>query len=334
MRKKSMLNRIIFGYVTGILISCAAQTVCAQYTTTVSIISGAPGQQITGKLEKNSGALLTELNNAQGEGRNLSLGKIEMDKNAASSLMTMWEICPFRCDELEIAERCLKTSSGGYQVRNIPVIMEPRKGERFEEDKYQEIVLNFDATGRVTDLCFALKKTQYEQIMRTGLEVTDLRRRAMVIEFVEQFRTAYNRKDIKYLEDIFSDDALIITGKVIQRKSVEGAGFGPNTDVEYDVTDKKTYLNKLSGVFQRNDRINVLFEDIKVSSRGGKQSNIYGVKLVQHWNTSSYSDKGYLFLVWDFKDENKPVIHVRTWQPFENTPKEKVFELSNFPEIK
>ncbi|MDR1338445.1 MAG: nuclear transport factor 2 family protein [Prevotellaceae bacterium] len=331
MKKK---NNYYYRLTVGCLCLLMAHTAKAQYTTSIELISGTPNAKIKAKMEKNGGALLTELNNAQGEARNLSLGKIEIDKSAVSSLTTMWEICPFRCDELEIVERCLNTPSGGYQIRNIPAIMEPRKGERFDEDKYQELVLNFDASGRISDLCFAINKNQYMQIMRTGLETTDLRRRAMVIEFVEQFRTAYNRKDLDYIRDIFSDDALIITGKVVERKSAdEVGGYKLKSDVEYKVQNKEQYIDGLTRVFGNNTRINVVFEDIKVNKHGTKDE-IYGVKLIQHWNSGSYSDKGYLFLLWDFKDENKPKIHVRTWQPYDETPEDKIIDIHTFKQEK
>ena len=29
-----------------------------------------------------------------------------------------------------------------------------------------------------------------------------------------------------------------------------------------------------------------------------------------------YSDDGYLFMLWDFRDDSMPQIHVRTWQPY------------------
>ena len=37
--------------------------------------------------------------------------------------------------------------------------------------------------------------------------------------------------------------------------------------------------------------------------------------MMQGWNTTNYSDVGYLLLVIDFADDDKPLIHVRTWQP-------------------
>lgn len=312
------------------LLFAFATTLHAQYETIVEV-SNCPNATVKQAIEQNGSKLLTELNNAQGEKRGLSLKGINISQEASESLFTMWEVCPFRCDELEILEPCLNRSNGGYQVRNIPMIMEPRSGEKFDEDKYQEVVLNYDAQGRITDLCFAISTSQYKQIMRQNLEVTDLRRRSLVIDFVEQFRTAYNRKDMSFLENVFSDDALIITGKVVKRVAYDKGKTTPDQQADVVLTSqtKKEYLTKLAGVFKRTARINVVFEDVKVAKQHNND-NIYGVKLIQHWNADTYSDKGYLFLLWDFKDEAQPQIHVRAWQPFEETPEEKVLGLGNF----
>lgn len=44
---------------------------------------------------------------------------------------------------------------------------------------------------------------------------------------------------------------------------------------------------------------------------------IYGVSLRQQYKSDRYADDGYLFLLWDFRNESMPLIHVRTWQPAE-----------------
>ena len=42
----------------------------------------------------------------------------------------------------------------------------------------------------------------------------------------------------------------------------------------------------------------------------------YGVRLRQTWKSSTYSDEGLLFLLFEFPtDGSDPIIHVRTWQP-------------------
>ena len=119
---------------------------------------------------------------------------------------------------------------------------------------------------------------------------------------------------MNFLDQIFSEDALIITGKVI--KTVKSDVKINNTKIKYNRQDKKTYLTNLANVFKQNKRINVIFDEIKVVKHSAKKG-YYGVTLKQGWSSDNYSDGGYLFLLWDFTNPDAPQIHVRTWQPEE-----------------
>ena len=58
------------------------------------------------------------------------------------------------------------------------------------------------------------------------------------------------------------------------------------------------------------------FDDVKIVKHPDpKKEGIYGVTVHQRWNSSNYSDEGYVFMVWDFTQPDEPQIHVRTWQP-------------------
>ena len=334
MSKNKYTRGNIFTYSLIVWCLTFVSPIMAQYRTEVTV-TDANSLALENAMNRNATQLLTEFNYAQGEKRSLYLNNIGITPETKETIELLWEICPFRCDELEIVERCLITSSGN-QIRNIPIIMEPRTGELFDDDKYQEIVLSFDRQGNISDLFFSLSSNQYKDIMRTGLPVEDLRKRSIVVDFVERFRTAYNRKDLDFLRNIFSNDALIITGKVI--KAEKNIDFRSQPEkIQYNVYKKEEYLNSLERVFKNNSYLNIIFEDIKVRSHATKDY-LFGVKLVQHWNSSNYSDKGYLFLLWDFGSEDDqrnrpneyPKIHVRTWQPYDETPKEELFDLVDF----
>ena len=82
--------------------------------------------------------------------------------------------------------------------------------------------------------------------------------------------------------------------------------------------------------------IRVQFSDISVSKHP-TIDGYYGVMLRQGYESSNYSDEGYLFMLWDFRDEANPQIHVRTWQPYwldeahsERLDERKVFNINNF----
>jgi hypothetical protein len=152
------------------------------------------------------------------------------------------------------------------------------------------------------------------------------------LDFLENYRTAYNRKDISYIKKVFSDNALIITGTVLKEKSGSHNDYmGLNKEqVKYQLFTKKDYLKKLTRVFNRNEWITVGFDSISVV-RHPKYPNIYGVNLLQKWNSKYYSDLGYLFLLVDFKREDAPEIWVRSWQEEKTiTSNNEIIDLGNF----
>ena len=84
-------------------------------------------------------------------------------------------------------------------------------------------------------------------------------------------------------------------------------------DVEYDVLNKKQYIEKLRKIFKNNKFINVKFSDVTVV-KIPKKDDIYGVFLKQDWRTSRYHDEGLLYLKVDFSDRDFPMIQVRDAQ--------------------
>ena len=62
----------------------------------------------------------------------------------------------------------------------------------------------------------------------------------------------------------------------------------------------------------------------------GAVQNIYGLTLHQKFEHSSLNDEGWLFLLWNFNDPEKPQIHVRTWQPDQVVAKDGVYTLDDF----
>ena len=146
------------------------------------------------------------------------------------------------------------------------------------------------------------------------------------------FRSAYNRKDIPLIASMYSDDVLIITGKVIRPTGDKMSGMDQET-VKYVKQNKEQYMTRLQSVFNNNKYVNIGFDDISVLHHPGAE-NIYGVTLRQAWRTSNYSDDGWLFLAIEFNDNSDMLIHVRTWQPYmlngKVFPREQVFQLGQF----
>ena len=295
----------------------------------ISISDGIDNQSVKTKMETKMSALLTEINAAQASGRALNFTNLNLSNSVQMSLSMLWENSPFMCTDDEIVERCLTTASG-YQVRNIPLMMKPRADRNFGESEYQEAVISFDRQGNIESFYLSISMNLYMNVIRDNKEVTDLRRRQLILDYVEQFRTSYNTKDIQFLEQVFSDDALIITGKVISQKK---DNMKLPDKIIYKKQTKQEYLTNLRRVFANNSYIKVTFDDIKVK-RHSTNPNFYGVTLHQGYTSSNYHDDGYLFLLWDFSNEDQPQIHVRTWQPDQingdRIPDDEIFSLNDF----
>lgn len=319
------MKRLLLGlsFIIFYLSFCVAQV-------SFSISDGIDNAAIKTKMENIVTRMLNEINAAQEAGRSLDFSAMgNIGTRVQQSMAMLWENSPFVCTDEEIIEHCLTTGSG-YQVRNIPLMMKPTGEREFGEDEYQEAVISFDKQGNVESFYLSISMNLYMNVIKSNLELTDLRRRQLILDYVEQFRTAYNQKDINFLNQVYSDDALIITGKVIMQKHAEGF---TSQKIQYNKQSKEQYIRNLRGIFARNSYIKVTFDEIEVM-RHPVNPNFYGVTLKQGWTAGRYHDDGYLFLLWDFTNEDAPQIHVRTWQPDKingrSLPKDEVFSLSDF----
>lgn len=320
------MKKIFFMAVLSFMFSM----VSAQNNVDFEIADGLSNATLRTRMEQQVSKLLTAINTAESNGRNVNFNGIDIDDMASHSIVMLWGNVRFRTLDDEIVTNCIRLGGGqfsGWQVRNIEVEMKPLD-ETYKENKIQEVSIDFDKNGRIVDFNFTLGINQYMRIMKEGVELDDLDRRMQILHYVEQFRNAYNQKDINFMDAVFSEDALIITGKVIRRVPNELQIRSTRPEIQYTKQSKQQYLANLKRVFARNGYINVKFDEIKVL-RHGANPNFYGVTLIQHWNSSTYSDEGILFLVWNFENPDSPQINVRTWQPME-TPDDDIFTLDNF----
>ena len=301
-----------------LFVSVMSLTASAQYSTDFTVTE-LEDDELCANIDMAVSGLLTAFNNAQATGSTPSISGFDITPKVNEDIMKLWADCPFRCAETEVVERAVKTPHGEYQVRNIPLIMMPVEGQSKDVSwkKYQEGVFTLDKEGMVVDFHLALDADLYIKVMSNAAAVEDFERRQLILEYVERFRNAYCLKDMDFLQQIFSDDALIITGKVVKQvKSDINRQSLNNAKIEYSKQNKKQYLTNLAKVFKANKRINVSFDEIQVVKHPAKEA-FYGVTLKQGWSSDRYSDDGYVFLLWDFTNPDAPQIHVRTWQPTE-----------------
>lgn len=278
----------------------------------MTIVDGIRNQAIKQRMERGISQLLSEINRACAQERPLQLDNIDMALSGKRSLQALWQNLHFLCEDNQIVERCL-TSAEGYVIRNIYTQVNPMV-EGYNDEPERALTIRLTREGQIASVTMAASDAVYGRIMEQGLSVTDMERRITILSFVENYRSFYDEKDLKSIDRVFSDDAIIITGTVPMQKSHTGDMQSWREKITYKVQSKPQYLNSLAANFKRNKYIKVTFSDVEVV-RHPANPNYYGVTLHQHWKSSTYEDDGYLLLIWEFHEGQDPIIHYRTWQP-------------------
>lgn len=213
--------------------------------------------------------------------------------------------------------------NGEITCRSLPMSFSFNGNRRtFVED----IVFTMTQEGKIDAISFGLNKPAVDDIMNQTSWGDDVRK--VLINFLESYKTAYALKRYDYINSIFSDDALIITGSVLKHKVVNEGQPMSKEAVKYTRQTKSEFMKRLKHIFAGNEYINLRFADNQVR-KSGVGGEIYGIQIKQDYFSSSYGDTGYLFLMVDLNNPKEPIIHVRTWQP-EKDPDFGLIDLSHF----
>ncbi len=172
--------------------------------------------------------------------------------------------------------------------------------------------------------------SSFAQTKSMEMNNADKRRREFIEDFLRTYVSAYEKKQVDYISQFFSTNALIIT----ETKELAKCGdeMVPNTTKKRPykliVEDKNEYIKRLKEVFAKNRKIKLSMAGKKIVAHS-QYPEIYGVAFTQMWmsdgndsNNLESQMPGYIFLMIDFKkNEMRPTIHVRTWQPKDNIKK-------------
>lgn len=203
--------------------------------------------------------------------------------------------------------------------RSITMQFRFRNNKKFVEN----VIFRFNEDNQIESLAFALTDVAQHDIMDN--EDWNRDSRLTLLSFMEDYQTAYALGRIEYLESIFSENALIISGyKVFNKVSSDGVKLRGYT--HYDTMSKSQYMAKLRRHFKTKEYINLNFTETDFN-QAGNTKDFFGIRVRQEYFSSNYGDVGYLFLLVDLREE-VPVIHVRAWQD-DKLPVDQLFSLKD-----
>ncbi len=196
--------------------------------------------------------------------------------------------------------------------RELPLKLKfPSSRKSFIEDVVFRIN---ERTKKVESVAYKLSKNTEKCIMAKDWPERD---RLTLITFLEDYRSAYCLRDIAYIKKVFSDDAYIITGKVLQKSKVkynDKQDLSDGDKVIYTRQSKQEYVENLSRSFRSKEFVNVRFEECDVCSGFASKKGIYAVQVRQFYESNNYADEGILTLAIDMREEVNPLVRVRVWQ--------------------
>ena len=215
---------------------------------------------------------------------------------------------------------------GEILCRGLSVSLKyPRSGKTIVENV--EFRLDYK-TLKINSLSYTLNQEAEDDILNEEKK-WEASSRFQLMRFLQDYQTAYALKRADFLESIFSEDALIIVGVELERAPNLENRILPTNQSQYKFTQKSKseYIDNLRRIFASAEFVNLQLKDNEILKVPNKE--IYGIQIRQIYTSSSYADQGYLFLVVDLRDEEHPIIHVRTWQPNKD-PDFGFFDLSKF----
>lgn len=203
--------------------------------------------------------------------------------------------------------------------RSITMLFRYRGNKQFVEN----VTFRFNKDGLIESLAYTLSEVAQKAI----LDNDDWKRESKLtlLSFMEDYQTAYALRRIDYLERIFSENALIISGyKVMKKEHSDGICLHGYT--RYDTLNKAQYMNRLGRQFKTKEYINLNFTDTDFKQAFNVE-DFFGIRVRQEYFSSNYGDVGYLFLLVDLRGED-PIIHVRAWQD-DKVDIKKLFDLKD-----
>ena len=225
-----------------------------------------------------------------------------------------------------------KGSNGRVVARGLQMAFSFRSGTKttFTE----EVIFTFNPEGLIENVVFGLGQEAENDILCREAPGWKDDTREQIMEFMENYKTAYCLKRFDYISDIFSDDAVIIVGNVTKRKPLPGEMGRMSLQGKDIITEnrytKSEYLRNLKRCFARNEFINIHFTRNEVQYINKiKGKEFFAIQIGQEYNSSTYGDKGYLFLLVNITNPDEPQIQIRTWQPNE-VDMEKLYSIGNF----
>ncbi|HPM02318.1 MAG TPA: hypothetical protein PK816_09205, partial [Candidatus Cloacimonadota bacterium] len=214
--------------------------------TPVNLNSGKCPPEVAQKIHSETERVIRLLNINSVSEINKTFEKDEYLKKTISNLMKYNRL---RVQKNKGAYDINKTYDG-WEVRPVPVSL---TYPTLHKQSTDYLVLNFDENGQFTDISLTLFDGIYQEYQKSSSSEEEWKCNQVMIKFLEKYRTAYLCRDMETIETLFSDDAVIIVGRMLKKipsnKEINFTQFDKQPDIQYLKYTKSQYLENLNRSF-------------------------------------------------------------------------------------
>ena len=212
---------------------------------------------------------------------------------------------------IERNELQVSAFANGYLVRGIKARFDFKKNNK----SFVEDLVFYIKNGLIDGINFGLEQSALDDINNHSM--WEAQSRLVLVNFLENYKTAYALERLDYLNAVFSEDALIIVGNRLPVQKAAEVTAVDAESYEHNRLTKGQYMKQLERVFAKQEYVNIQFEDASVK-KTSRNIERYEIVIKQNYYSTTYADKGYLYLLADITDPESPVIHVRVWDENRN----------------
>ncbi|MGM0589961.1 MAG: hypothetical protein ACQETE_16205 [Bacteroidota bacterium] len=185
----------------------------------------------------------------------------------------------------------------GHTVPNIVL-----KANRSESAEPMAIALTFALDGTFLRVSADKREFSAQRILAAEKSVNP-EEQSIAGDFLNQYRQAYEQYRTEALRQLLANGAKIVTGK--EKTSTSAVDFYSYTEAEYIA-----YVDE--NIFIEGNQIRVAFDSMRVY-RDPLQEQQVGIYVHQRYESTTYTDQGYLFMLVDLSG-SEPQLQYRVWR--------------------
>jgi hypothetical protein len=203
--------------------------------------------------------------------------------------------------QLEVYYESINTIAvESFDGHTVPNIVLKAHGEQGAEP--MALALTFALDGTFLRVSADEREFSAQRILAAGLPVAP-KAVSRVEKFVARYQRAYQQQRVDQLSGLIAEDARIITGK--EKDQRNAFDFYSYTKAEY-----VSYAQQQ--IFTDGNQLTLRFDSLQVYRDPLNEQQV-GIYLWQHYQSSTYSDQGYLFMLLDVS-ESQPQLVYRIWR--------------------